>query len=89
MDQQEINVSKPPCFVLGTCHCKRVLFPVVVVPQLRRNEDFLSFYETFADSPTNALTGFLFVLIIICAIEEAIPSLDSLEKHLSANNNFT
>lgn len=84
MNQQEINVSQPPRFILGACHFKRMLLSVVVVPQLGCNKDFFALNETFADGPANTLPSFLFVLVIVGPVKETVSCLDSLEECLLA-----
>lgn len=78
MNQVEIDVTQTPGFVLGLCHFQGVLSLVVVVPQLGGDEDVLSLDETFINGTLDALTGFLFILVIVCTIEETIANFDGL-----------
>jgi hypothetical protein len=60
-----------------------MLLAVVVVPELRRDEDVLALDEPLLNRPTNALSGLLLVLVVVCAIEQPVADLDSLELRQS------
>lgn len=49
---------------------------VVVVPQLRGNEQVLALDDALADGPTDTLARLLAVLVVPGAIDVAIPKLD-------------
>lgn len=53
---------------------------MVVIPKFGGDENFFTSNETLGNCTTNTFTGFLFVLIVVGTVEEAITSLDSLEE---------
>jgi hypothetical protein len=55
-----------------------VVFLVVVVPELGDDEDVFALDEAFFDGALDALACFALVLIVVCAVEEAITDLDGL-----------
>lgn len=69
VDQVEIDVFESPRFVLGLCHLQRVLARVVVVPEFGRDEDLRPLHQPVLDGALDPLTGFFFVLIVVCAVE--------------------
>lgn len=56
---------------------------MVVVPELCSYENLFTSDEALGNSTTNTFTSFLFILIVVSAVEEAVPSLDSLDIDLS------
>ena len=55
-----------------------MVFLVVVVPQLGDDEDLLTLDEAFFDRALDALACFVLVLIVVCAVEEAVADFDCL-----------
>ena len=78
MDQIKINVTQPPCFVLRFGLRQSVLLAVVIVPKLSDDEDIFTLDESFVDSSLDALSCFLFVLVVVGTIEETVAYFDGL-----------
>lgn len=78
MDQVQVQIPQPPGLVLCLCHDKSVLSSVIVVPEFRRHEDLLALDQAVGNCPSNALACLLFVLVVVCTVEETVSSLDSL-----------
>lgn len=55
-----------------------MLLAMVVVPQLGGDEDVLPPDETFCDGSLNTLASFLFILVVVCTIEQTVPNFDGL-----------
>ena len=72
VNQEQINITKSPGFVLCFSHLQSMLSTVIVVPQFRRHEDLLPLDKALVDRPLDPLAGLSFVLIIICPVEETI-----------------
>lgn len=56
-----------------------MLLAVIVVPKLGGYENLLALHEAVVDGTLNALTCFLFVLVVICSIEESVTRFYGLE----------
>jgi hypothetical protein len=56
-----------------------MLSRVVIVPQFRGDEDILAFDQPVGNGAADPLARFLFVLIVVCAVEEAVADFDRLE----------
>ena len=80
MDQIKINVTQPPCFVLRFGLRQSVLLAVVIVPKLSDDEDIFTLDESFVDSSLDALSCFLFVLVVVGTIEETVAFFDGLDQ---------
>lgn len=52
---------------------------VVVVPELGDDEDVFTLDETFFDGTLDALACFAIVLVVVCAVKEAVADLDGLQ----------
>lgn len=78
MNQVQVDIAKTPGIILGLCHLDGMLLAVVVVPQLSGNEDVLAFDKALFDGSLDTLAGFLFILVVVCAIEETITDFDGL-----------
>ena len=55
-----------------------MVFLVVVVPELGDDKDFFALYEAFFDRTLDALACFALVLVVVCAVEEAVADFDGL-----------
>ena len=84
MNEVEVDISQTPGFILRLGHGHSVFSAVVIIPQLRGDEDLFSFNQTFINRAFNTLTGFVLILIIVCAVEETIAYLDGLGTKFSA-----
>jgi hypothetical protein len=78
VNEIQINVSQTPDLVLGFRLGEGMVFLVVVVPELGDYEDFFTLDEAFLDGALDALAGFALVLIVVCAVEEAVADFDGL-----------
>lgn len=78
VNEEQINVPETPGLVLGLGHLQGVLFSMIVVPQLGGDKNVLALHQPLLDGASNALAGFLFVLIIVGAVEQAVSCLDCL-----------
>lgn len=83
VDQEEINVPKSPCIVLGFGHLQSMFGPMIVVPQLGGNEDVLSLHQAIFDCALDTLACFGLVLVIVCSVEETISNVDRLSLSVS------
>jgi hypothetical protein len=84
MNEVEVDVSQTPGFILRLSHGHSVFSAVVIIPQLRGDEDLFPFNQAFINRTFNALTGFVLVLIVVCAVEETIAYPDGLGTKFSA-----
>jgi hypothetical protein len=75
----EIDPTQPPRFVLRFGLCESVFFAVVVVPELGDDEDVFTLDESFVDGALDALSCFLFVLVVVSAVEETVAYFDGLD----------
>ena len=57
-----------------------VLLAVVVVPKLSDDEDIFTLDESFVDGSLDALSCFLFVLVVVGTIEETVAYFDGLDQ---------
>jgi len=55
-----------------------MVFLVVVVPEFGDDKDFFALDEAFFDGALDALAGFVFVLVVVGAVEEAVADFDGL-----------
>ena len=78
MDEVEIDVFQSPRLVLRLRLSEGVVFLVVVVPELGNDEDLFAFHNAFFDGSLYASAGFALVLVVICAVKEAVADLDGL-----------
>lgn len=78
VNQVQVDIAKAPGVVLGLCHLDGMLLAVVIIPQLSGNEDVLAFDNAFIDGSLDTLASFLLVLVVVCAVEEAITDFDGL-----------
>ena len=72
VNEVQIDVTQSPCFVLRFCLSKCVILLVIVVPELRNDEDLFTLHEAFFDGSLDALACFMLVLVIICSVEQAV-----------------
>jgi hypothetical protein len=79
----EIDPTQPPRFVLRFGLCESVFFAVVVVPELGDDEDVFTLDESFIDGTLDALSCFLFVLVIVSTVEETVAYFDGLDGTIS------
>jgi hypothetical protein len=70
VDETEINISKTPCLILSLGKGKGMFFRMVVIPKLRGDKDILTLHKSLLDSALDILARFLFVLVIICSVEQ-------------------
>jgi hypothetical protein len=56
-----------------------VFLAVIVVPELGDDEDVLTLDESLVDGTLDALSCFLFVLVVVCTVEEAVADFDGLD----------
>jgi hypothetical protein len=78
VNEVQINVSQTPGLVLSFGLSESMVFLVVVVPELGHDKDFFALYEAFFDRTLDALACFALVLVVVCAVEEAVSDLDGL-----------
>lgn len=78
MNQVQVDVAETPCFVLRFRHLYRVVFLVVVVPQLRGHEYLVAFHESILDGASDTLTCLLFILIVVRPVKQSISYFDGL-----------
>lgn len=78
MNEVQINVSQTPSVVLSFRLGESMVFLVVVVPELGDDENLLTLDKAFFDGALDALACFALVLVIICAVEEAVADFDCL-----------
>lgn len=78
VDEVEINVSKTPGLVLSFGLSESMVFLVIVVPELGDDKDLFTLDEAFVDGTLDALACFALVLVVVCAIEEAVADFDGL-----------
>lgn len=78
MDQEKVNVSKTPSFILLLGHSQRMFFSVIVVPQLGRDENLLALDEPVRDGFPDAIAGFFLVLVVVCSVKESVSDFDGL-----------
>ena len=79
MNEIQINVSQSPSLVLGFGLSESMVFLVVIVPEFGDYEDFFALDEAFVDGAPDALACFVLVLVVVCAVEEAVADFDGLE----------
>jgi len=63
-----------------------MVFPMIVVPKLGGHKDILALDKTFINCPLDSLSCLLFVLIVVCAIEESIAHFDGLATSVLAES---
>lgn len=80
MYEEQIDVSQSPSLVLDSGHSQSVLSAVVVVPQLRGDEDLLTLYDAFFYGTLNTFTRFFLVLVVIGAVEASVAGFNSLQR---------
>jgi hypothetical protein len=78
VNEIQIDIPKAPCLILRLSKSKGMLFRVVVIPKLRGDKDILTLYKSLLDSALDTLASFLFVLVIVCSVEESVSGLDGL-----------
>lgn len=78
VNEIQINVSQAPSLVLGFGCSESMVFLVVVVPEFGDYEDFFALDEAFVDGALDALACFVLVLVVVCAVEEAVADFDGL-----------
>ena len=78
MDEVEIDVSQTPGLVLSFGLSKSMVFLVVVVPELGDDENLLTLDKAFFDGALDALACFALILVVVCAVEEAVADFDCL-----------
>lgn len=78
MNEEKVNVSQPPRFILLLGHGQRMFFAMIVVPELGRDEDVLALDKAVGDGFTDALAGLFLVLVVVCAIEQSVADFDGL-----------
>lgn len=69
MNQVQVDVPETPSLILSLAHFDRNILLVVVVPELRGDENLLTFHNALFYGASDALTGFFLILIVICAVE--------------------
>ena len=75
MNEVQINVSQTPNLVLSFGLGESMVFLVVVVPELGDDENLLTLDKAFFDGALDALACFALVLVVVCAVEEAVSDL--------------
>jgi hypothetical protein len=78
VNEIQIDISKTPRLILGLGKSKGMFFRVVVIPKLRGDKDILTLHKSLLDSALDTLARFLFVLVIVCSVEESVSGLDGL-----------
>lgn len=78
MDEIQIDISKTPRLILGLGKGKGMFFRMVIIPKLRGDKDILTLHKSLLDGALDTLACFLFVLVIVCSVEESVSRLDGL-----------
>ena len=80
MDEEKIDIAQAPSLVLSLRHGQGVGLAVIVVPQLGGDENVLALHQTLLNRPLDAVSGPLFILVVISPVKKSISDFEGLKR---------